>query len=532
MAGNRSGTCWAESCRLRLRPACSSGPGARGSGAALALAGLLAWAATAAAQPSGAETQQAAAKAKALVEAGRTGEAAAIYDGLLREDPRNLRLLLNLTVARFKAGEYREAVQLCQRMLRLDERSGPAWLFLGASQYQLQRYRAAVEPLRRALLLRPGDRNAELMLAESLLLTGRHRSALPHLRAVSQQLPDSPRVWYGLNRAYAALGRQAAQELQQQQPESAAAHVAAGLQHLDQGAPDAAAASLRAALARRGELGQTARDAVADRLASLPRDAGDAALGAAPKPSRSSSASGNCGEPPAACAFAAGKIERALELASEGQDTAALFWQLQAARALAAAAYDRLADLPESAQLHELRARRLGRRGIHRRAARSWQQALNLDPANRILKVGLANALYDAHAFSEAIPILDELLASETSPELLFLRGSSRLNLHQVEGALPDLVRSLELRPSLTRARAELSRAYMLQGTPEQAVPHLQQLLDLDDDGSYLYRLAKAYAQTGQAALATAALEEYARRQAARAAGARPRASGLGGSAR
>ncbi len=532
MAGNRSGAWWAESSGLRLHPACSSGLGARRPGAALALAGLLAWAPTAAAQPSGAETQQAAARARALVEAGRAGEAAAIYDGLLREDPHNLRLLLNLTVARFKASEYREAIQICQRMLRLDERSGPAWLFLGASQYQLQRYRAAIEPLRRALLFSPGDRNAELMLAESLLLAGRHRSALPHFRAVSQQLPDSPRVWYGLNRGYVALGREASQELQQQHPESAAAHVAAGLQHFEQGALDAAAASLRAALARHGQLGQTARDSVAARLASLPRHAGDETLGAATRPSRSSHAARSCGEPPAACAFAAGKLERALELAWEAQGTAALFWRLQAASALAAAAYDRLADLPESAQLHELRARRLGRRGIHRRAARSWRQAIDLDPANRILKVGLANALYEAHAFPAAIPLLDELLASEASPELLFLRGSSKLNLHQVEGALADLARALELRPSLTRARAELSRAYMLQGTPEQAVPHLQQLLDSDDDGSYHYRLAKAYAQTGQASLATAALEEYARRQAARAAGPRSRVSGAGGNAR
>ena len=119
--------------------------------------------------------------------------------------------------------------------------------------------------------------------------------------------------------------------------------------------------------------------------------------------------------------------------------------------------------------------------------------------------------LYESQDYEGAAALLDELLANEDSPELLFLRGSARLSLLQVDPSIEDLERALELRPGLDRAKAELSRAYMQSGEPARAVPLLLSILHTDTDGSYHYRLAQAYSQIGDKKSELRVLADYAR---------------------
>jgi predicted Zn-dependent protease len=63
-------------------------------------------------------------------------------------------------------------------------------------------------------------------------------------------------------------------------------------------------------------------------------------------------------------------------------------------------------------------------------------------------------------------------------------------------------------------AHKSLARAYLATGKSAEAVPHLKLALPTDVDGSLHYQLAKAYEETGRAALSKYMLEEYQKIQA------------------
>ena len=211
-----------------------------------------------------------------------------------------------------------------------------------------------------------------------------------------------------------------------------------------------------------------------------------------------------------ACLYRASQFEELLNSNPSPPSPSHSFWRVCALEQLAARARERLAGLGESPQLHEIEARAYGERGSHRQAAALWRRALALDRENRVLKLGLANALYESNAFGDAIPLLDELIALEPrSARLRFLRGASLLNLHQAERAVRDLSHAVELNADYRSAHAELARAHLMTGRPAVAIPHLLEVLDSDTAGTQHYRLAQAYEQTGQDDLAKKALATY-----------------------
>lgn len=449
------------------------------------------------------------AKARGLIAAGDAAQATAIYEDLLSDDPRNPVLLTNLTVARFKAGQYRETIELCERILRARLQIAPARLFLGASHYQLGEYESAIPPLSKFLEMQPGERNARLMLAESLLLLGRHREALGHFLAVSAQLESDPRVWYGLNRAAHSLARETAARIESDFADTPEAHVVAGLAYRDVGSYEKAEFHLRESLSRREQLEAPAMELAGRALAEVYRKSGREDVADMPESMISSDQA--CDDASPACQFARGEYAGLTQGDALGSDIRSLFWRSRAYHALETMALGRLAALPESPQFHEVQARALDERGAHGLATREWRRARELDPVNRTLGVGLANSLYESQDYEGAAALLDELLANTDSPELLFLRGSARLSLLQVDPSIEDLERALELRPGLDRAKAELSRAYMQSGEPARAVPLLLSILHTDTDGSYHYRLAQAYSQIGDKKSELRVLADYAR---------------------
>ena len=453
--------------------------------------------------------EDALAKARGLIASGDVAEAISIYEGLLSDDPRNPTLLVNLTVARFKAGEYRETIALCQRILDSRPQIAPALLFLGASHYQLEEYESAIHPLRKFLEMRTGERNARLMLAESFLLLGRHRDALAHFLSVSAQLDSDPRVWYGLNRASHSLAREAAARIESDFADTPESHVAAGLAHRDLGSYEKAEFHLREALSRHHQLEPPAVELAARALAEIYRKSGRENLADIPESMLASDQACDGASP--ACQFVRGEYSELTKAETLGSDSQSLFWESRAYDALETMALRRLGNLPESSQFHEIQARALDERGAHGLATREWRRARELDPTNRTLSVGLANSLYESQDYEGAVALLDDLLAKTDSPELRFLRGSARLSLQQVDPSIEDLNRALELRPDLDRAKAELSRAYMQSGEPARAVPLLVAILHADTDGSYHYRLARAYSQMGDEESALRVLADYAR---------------------
>ncbi len=159
-----------------------------------------------AAFPQTSDPRKEAQRAQELAAAGRLDEAIGIYRQLVRDAPGNAVLLMNLCVAEYTGKHYREAVTHAAAALRLQPDLLPARLFLGASQLELGEYVSAVDELKRVVAANPRERNGRLMLGEALLKAGQPAAALEHLPAAAEMMPDSPRVWYGLGRAYEALG--------------------------------------------------------------------------------------------------------------------------------------------------------------------------------------------------------------------------------------------------------------------------------------------------------------------------------------
>jgi predicted Zn-dependent protease len=146
-------------------------------------------------------------RARQLLTSGRAAEAAAIYRSLSQEDPESPDLLLNLSIAEYKAERFRQAAESAAAALKLSPNLIAASLFLGASRLELGEFSEAVTALERVAAANPNDRNGRLMLGQALAGAGRPDAAVDHLRAASKMLPESPRVWYELGRAYEALGR-------------------------------------------------------------------------------------------------------------------------------------------------------------------------------------------------------------------------------------------------------------------------------------------------------------------------------------
>ena len=450
------------------------------------------------------------AEARSFIDSGRPDLAVPIYRLLLATTPDDPRLLLNLTVALFKAADYRDAIAICQRMLQVDPHSVPASLFLGASHFQLGEPSGAVEPLQRVVARRPDERDAQLMLAESLALLKRHEEALPHFETAATLLAREPRVWYGLNRSYERVARAAADRLFDRFPGSSYAHASKARRYESQNDYRQAAYQFRAAL-ESGDLDPHARRRVQGSLAAIYRH-----LAESRAPAERSEPSGTlpppCDEADQACLFQAGRYTDSVLAGRANEDAGSLYWRWEAYQALAIEALARLEELPPSFQLFELRGRRDAFRRSHRSAAVHWRQALSLAPDNRVLKAGLASALFASHDYDAAVDVLDELLRADgASADVRLMRGSALLAMNRPDAAIPDLREAARLAPGMEAALAELGRAYLMANQPNQAIPPLRRILAADEDGSYHYRIAVAYNRTGKAGEAARMLDRYRR---------------------
>ena len=450
-------------------------------------------------------------RARELLDSGQPQAAIPIYEALRRGSPEDPRFLLALTVATFKAGRYRDAIPLCRELLSLSPRSLPARLFLGASYFQLGEPDSAIGQLSEVVRLSPNERNARLMLAEAWLLTARHDEALPHFRVASDLLPNDPRPWYGLNRVYAQLRRAAEDRLTSEFPDSGYSHAALGERHERAGNYGIAARQLLKAVADQSVDAWTRQEA-ASLLGKIYVRSGHSDWAALIQSTDARAPPNDCAGDSSrhACRFRAGQFQEILEAGPAEPGPEFPFWRARAYSQLAKEALERLGSLGESPQLHEIAARDLDERGKHRLAAARWQQAVALDRANRVLKLGLAVALYESHAYDEALPLVDDLVATtEGTADLLYLRGTCLLGAHRAVEAARDLAQAVALDPLHESARAELSRAHLLNGEPDLAIRHLLKIVGSDEDGSYHYRLARAYEQTGQRELAKQALGAF-----------------------
>jgi tetratricopeptide (TPR) repeat protein len=423
--------------------------------------------------------------------------------------PGNIGLAGNLAMALHMAGRDAEAVEQFARVLKVNPGAYPALMMSAVSYMRLGMPAKAVPLFESALKLQPDDPEGRRMLADALLMLNRFEEAAGHLRRITAAAPQDARAWFGLGRAYEMLAQADYDRLLKQYPNSPFTIALTGEARLRQGRYTSAFALFRQAGDAPG---------VHAGLAEVYEKTGHADWAAA---ERSRVKKPDCAKPSAACDFEAGRFAAVVRAGKVRPTAEALFWQVRAYNAMALDAFRKLGDLPPSAELYEVTAELHRNAGRYKESIGSWQEALRLAPGDPRLKRELAATLYMAREYDKAEAALREQIGQDArAPELQFMLGDSILNQQRAADAIPFLRRTVELHPKYLPAHAALARAYGQTGEPAKAIPHLEQALPTDTDGSLHYQLARAYQAAGRAEEAKKLLARYQELQKASSADA------------
>jgi predicted Zn-dependent protease len=396
------------------------------------------------------------------------------------------------------SGRTREAIPQFERVLKADPKNLPAALSLGSAHLSLGDPANAIAPLTTAVKLDPANPNARGMLAGALLTVRRAKEAAAHYRKLTSMGPGDPKGWSGLGRSYEVLAAQAYRELSKLGEGSAEWLALVAESRLAQRQYRSAFFFFKQALEKNPDL-----RGAHEGLANVYRSTNHPDWAAAEEGKERALGPMDCAKEKAACDFHAGRF-------AEAAATASPYWRSRAYNELAREAFAKLGTLPESVELHAIRAEIAANQNRPLQAAEEWRAALKLAPGDPRLEQELAIALHAAGDYNKARQVFESLLKREPrSAELNFFAGDSYLRLEQPDNAVPYLASAVRYDPKLLPAHASLGLAYVRVGRAADAIKHLETALQLDDDGSLYYQLARAYQSAGEAVKAKQILEKY-----------------------
>jgi tetratricopeptide (TPR) repeat protein len=181
---------------------------------------------------------------------------------------------------------------------------------------------------------------------------------------------------------------------------------------------------------------------------------------------------------------------------------------------LAKAAFDKLASLPPSAELHELQAEVHTLEGRHEDAVKELSAATGLAPSDSRLRRLLARAFWRAGQYEEAERAYASIARSwEHDAEFNYERGDTLVRLQGAAAGLPLLEKAVRQSPHLVSGRGALGRALVQAGRAAESVPHLEAAIA--QDPTLLLPLSRAYKARGRAEDAARTEAEYKKRVSA-----------------
>jgi len=444
-------------------------------------------------------------RAKAALNSGKYDESAALYAELVRELPALPGLKMNLGMACFSGGRYSEAVKYLSLAVQGDPGLSQAWLLLAAAQLEVGRFRESAQAARRYLKDKPGDPNALQILGDALLRGAEYLKSAEAFEQAVQKAPGSAKAWYGLGKAYEGLAGEAFARLEKAAPESGYWFALIADSRVAQKQYAGAFYFYNKALEKQPRLrGIHVAISRVYRLTEHPEWA------AREEQKELDLGEPSCAAEPFVCAFLDGRLQELLRLTLKSLSPESYYWQSQACNLLATAAFSKLTQLPPSLEAHELRAEISRSQGRHWESVKEWEAALSLSPGDPRLERELALSLYLKRDYEAAKKLIERFLKNEpNSAELNYLIGDILLYEEKVEGAVPYLLKAVNLNPGMTGAHSALGRAYMDLGEAEKAIPHLKSALRTDEDGSLHFQLSRAYQKTGREQLARDTLAQY-----------------------
>lgn len=214
--------------------------------------------------------------------------------------------------------------------------------------------------------------------------------------------------------------------------------------------------------------------------------------------------------------FLAGSEAAQSVLDREPQNLAAYYWQAEATRKLAQAAFQRAVSLsPSSWQGQLLIGDILRQRKQWDLAISHYQEAAKLKPTSPGPFLGLGAVYWQTGRNDQAEAALRKALEIEPNNALAhFVLGDVYVREHRFEEAVPLLRESLARSYDLLAEHADLGKAFAALGRSEEAIAELQRALPMDRFGDIHYQLYVLYKKQGQAELAQEALAESERLRA------------------
>ncbi len=443
-------------------------------------------------------------RAKELMADRHFAEAIPIYEHLVKAVPGNPGLLLNLALAEEMAGQHARSIPNFEAVLKSQPDNIPALVSLSMARLELNQSREALAPLRKLIALDPTDLNALGMLAGAELNQNLFEDAASHYRKLTSADATDSRAWYGLGKAYESLATRTFDRLNKTAPQSPYIATLLADTRLQRRQYRSAFFFYREAQSKLPDL-----PGLHAGLALVYRNTGHDDWAASEQKLEQTLPTPDCKTQTSECAFLS---EHFLEAAASASthSPSDLFWATKAYNQLAVQAFDRLSELPESVQIHALKAQILHDHKQNLEAANEWRAALKLVPEDATVKLQLASALFDANDYQSAIPLLEEQLALEPkSPDVNYLLGASLWRTEQPERALPYLELSVQGHSTNLPAEAALGLTLVALNKNSEAISYLKKALPLDADGSLHYSLARAYRAAGQTQLANDAMQQY-----------------------
>jgi predicted Zn-dependent protease len=436
---------------------------------------------------------------------GRYDEASALYAELVQAHPEEPRFRLNLGLALHSSGRYREAVEQFRAFLKQQPDSSPAWFLLGMDCLKLNRPSQAVVPLDRAVRSDPANKIARLELSQALLLVNRLEDALANIQKVTELDPNDPQAWQATGLVYNALSRRAFGQLEESAPGSDYFDVLLARSLVE-----------RNQFLRAFSIYKQARNhgsnlrALYEGLAELYAKTQHPDWALTERQRERDLPPPDCSTANVECEFMAGHFPQVLRLTGDSKGPEAFYWQSQAYAELSRQAFERLAQMPPSAAIHDLLAEAYRVQGKYELSVQEWREALRLTPEDRKQREGLARALWLNHQYQDAEPLLAELVRQQPeSPPLNYELGDTLLRGESADKALPYLEKTVKLDPENKEAQADLGRAYMWLNQPDKAIPYFKSALDLDREGTIYYQLAQAYQKLGRKELAAHTMQQF-----------------------
>ncbi len=201
---------------------------------------------------------------------------------------------------------------------------------------------------------------------------------------------------------------------------------------------------------------------------------------------------------------------RAAESAAyrEPQNVASLFWQAEAARHLAQAAFQQAVELkPDSWQGNILLGDIYRQRKNWSEAIQHYQSAASLNASVPAPFLGLATVHWQTGEFDQAEIELRKALALDPgNSQANFELGDICVRRHRFQEAIPYLRRTINQAPDLLIAHGDLGKALAGVGETEEAITELTRAKPVDRFGDIHYQLYLLYRGQGQKEQAEQAL--------------------------